>query len=117
MKTGKELGRAIAEAVELKMDGLNYRSKASIAKALGIQPPSLHNWLHTGRVGEERLLKMLHFFSDVTPPQHWGLEDWPNEVHNDPDAHVFIDIKVDVTLPVTIAQQVLELISKNAVET
>jgi len=116
MKQGEELGKAIAEAIELKLDGINYCSKASIARELGIQPPSLHSWLGTGRVSKERLLKLLHFFSDVTPPQHWGLEDWPESVYADPDAHVFVDISVDATLPITVAQEVLELIRKNAIE-
>lgn len=116
MKQGKELGQAITEAVELKIDGIKYRSKAGIARAMGIQPPSLHSWLHTGRVSGDRLARLVQFFADVTTPQHWGLEDWPDEVYADPDAHVFVDIAVNTTLPITVAQQVLELISKNAIE-
>jgi hypothetical protein len=116
MKQGKELGQAIGEAVELKIDGIKYRTKADIARACGVQPPSLHGWVRTGRINGDRLMKVLDIFADVTTPQHWGLEDWPPAVYADPDAHVFVEIAVNTTLPITVAQQVLELISKNAIE-
>lgn len=116
MKQGKELGQAITEAVELKIDGINYRSKASIARALGIEPPSLHSWMRTGRISPHKKMAMLDLFSTVTTPQHWGLEDWPDAVYAEPDAHVFVEIAVNTTLPITVAQQVLELIRKNAIE-
>lgn len=116
MKQGEELGKAIAEAMVLIVDGVKYRSIADVARALGIQPPSLHGWMRTGRISMANKVNMLSLFSSVTPPQHWGLEDWPDSVYVDPDAHVFVDISVDAKLPITVAQEVLELIRKNAIE-
>ena len=116
MKKGKELGQAIAQAVELKIDGIRYKSKADIARALGVEPPSLHTWFKTGRVSANKTSVMLAFFCDVTTPSHWGLEDWPAFVHLDTDAYVFVDVAFDVRLPVGTAQEVLRLISENAVE-
>jgi hypothetical protein len=116
MKQGKELGQAITEAIPLAIDGVRFNTKADVARALGIEPPSLHNWMRTGRISPHKKMAMLDLFSTVTTPQHWGLEDWPNEVYADPDAHVFVEIAVNTTLPITVAQQVLELISKNAIE-
>ena len=116
MKRGEELGKAIAEAVEMVIDGEEFRTKADVARALGIEPPSLHNWMRTGRVSRDRKDQIIRVFSGVTTPQHWGLEDWPDEVYREPDAHVFVDIAVETRLPVSIAQQVLELINKYAVE-
>ena len=95
---------------------MKYKTKADVARALGIEPPSLHNWMRTGRISLKKKMVMLSLFSSVTPPQHWGLEDWPESVYADPDAHVFVDISVDATLPITVAQEVLELIRRNAIE-
>ena len=116
MKQGKELGKAITEALPLVIDGVRFNTKADVARALGIEPPSLHSWMQTGRVSPRKKMALLDLFSTVTPPQHWGLEDWPDEVYADPDAHVFVNISVDAKLPITAAQKVLELISKNAIE-
>jgi hypothetical protein len=79
MKQGPDLAKAIFEAVEMKLDGINYRSKASIARVFGIQPPSLYGWMSTGRVSDGNLRHLLKFFADVTTPQHWGLEKWPHD--------------------------------------
>lgn len=116
MKQGIELGKAIAEALPLVIDGVRFNTKADVARALGIEPPSLHSWMQTGRVSPRKKMALLNLFSTVTTPQHWGLEDWPDAVYADPDAHVFVEIAVNTTLPITVAQQVLELISKNAIE-
>ena len=40
MKQGPDLAKAVSEAVKMKLDGINYRSKASIARVFGIQPPN-----------------------------------------------------------------------------
>ncbi len=116
MKRGEELGKAIAEALELKIDGIKCKSKAEVARALGVQPPSLYGWMARGRISKAKLLQILNFFSDVTTPQHWGLEDWPDAVYVEPDAHLFVSITVEAQLPISIAQQVLQLLHDHAVE-
>lgn len=45
MLKGKELGKAIAEAIQLKLDSNKVKSKKEIAEYFGVQPPSIHDWI------------------------------------------------------------------------
>lgn len=68
MLTGADLGRAIDAARIAK--GL---SRADLARAFGVRPQSVQDWLRRGTVDRDRLIRLLEFFADVVPPSHWGL--------------------------------------------
>lgn len=73
-----KLAQLIKKCVENKL-ALNLAgSKAEIARNFGIQPPSLHSWMSTGRVDRDRIPMLMRYFSDVSRPQDWGLEKWPD---------------------------------------
>lgn len=68
MLTGIPLGQAIAEAIKLK--GV---TPTEVAAHFGIKPPSVHNWMSTGRIGKDKLSRLFQYFSDVVKPDHWGM--------------------------------------------
>lgn len=69
MLTGHELGNALAQAIKRK--GV---SKTEVAVHFGVKPPSVHDWIKHGRIGKQHLTELLHYFSDVVGPVHWGLD-------------------------------------------
>ena len=79
MLNGKELGAAIAAAIQMKIDSGAIRSKAEVAREFEIKPPSLYDWERKGTIDKARLPKLWEYFSDVAGPEHWGLtaEEWP----------------------------------------
>lgn len=68
MLTGKELGDALRIAIEKKAI-----TKKAVADHFGVKPPSVQDWLNFGRIGKKHLNELVSFFSDVVPPEHWGL--------------------------------------------
>lgn len=80
MLTGKELGAAIDAAIRLKIDAGKAASKAEVARHFQIQPPSIHDWIKKGTVSKDKIYALLHYFSDVTGPEHWGMTiaEWPS---------------------------------------
>lgn len=72
MLHGKELGRAIELAIQLKIDSGKAASKIEIARAFGVKPPSLHTWIKSGSIAKQRLPKLWAYFSDVVGLEHWG---------------------------------------------
>lgn len=72
MLHGKELGRAIELAIQLKLESGKAGSKIEIARAFGVKPPSLHTWIKSGSIGKQRLPKLWAYFSDVVGLDHWG---------------------------------------------
>ncbi|WP_049790246.1 hypothetical protein [Pusillimonas sp. T7-7] len=72
MLHGKELGQAIEQAINLKIDSGKVKSKSEIARDFGVKPPSIHNWVNTGTIGKERLPRLWDYFADVVGPEHWG---------------------------------------------
>lgn len=68
MLTGQKLGEALASAIQMK--GV---SKADVARAFGVKPPSVQGWLKNGRISKEHIEKLLTYFSDVVGPEHWGI--------------------------------------------
>lgn len=68
MLTGEKLGNAIREAMRLK--GV---TPTEVAAEFGVKPPSVHDWRKTGRVSKKHLDKLVSYFLDVVPPQHWGI--------------------------------------------
>lgn len=70
MLTGKELGEAIADAIEKK--GV---SKAEVARHFGVKPPSVQDWIKFGRISKRHLDGIFEYFSDVAGPEHWGLTE------------------------------------------
>jgi transcriptional regulator with XRE-family HTH domain len=67
MLTGKELGKAIAEAIRMK--GV---SQAAVARHFGVKPPSVSDWINRGTIDKGKLDDLFAFFRDVVGPEHWG---------------------------------------------
>ncbi len=68
MLTGKKLGEALSKAIKLK--GI---SKAALAREFKVTPPSIQDWIKYGRIAKKHINHLVDFFSDVVPPEHWGL--------------------------------------------
>lgn len=68
MLTGEKLGAAI-ESARIKK-GV---SKAELARAFGVKPPSIQGWINTGRVSKDKVLALVEYFSDSVPPSHFGI--------------------------------------------
>ncbi len=73
MLNGKELGTAIAKAIDLKIASGSISSKAEVAKKFGVKPPSIHDWIKKGTISKDKLPLLWEYFSDVVGPQHWGI--------------------------------------------
>lgn len=87
MLNGKELGRAIAEAIELKIASGSISSKADVARHFKIKPPSVHGWIDKGAISKSKLPELWRYFSDVVGPEHWGLESWPLSINQKDSFH------------------------------
>ena len=46
MLSGKELGRAIEQAIDKKLSIGSAKSKAEIARHFKIKPPSINDWIN-----------------------------------------------------------------------
>lgn len=68
MLTGKELGRAINDAIKRK--GV---SQAQVARHFDIKPPSISDWIKRGTIRKDRIEELVRYFSDVVGPEHWGI--------------------------------------------
>ena len=79
MLTGKELGAAIARAIELK--GV---PKTAVADHFGIRGPSIYDWIKHGRIGKQHLNELVAYFSDVVGPEHWGIATHPGVAASQP---------------------------------
>jgi SOS-response transcriptional repressor LexA len=66
MLTGKELGEAIAQALQQ-----NDKTQADAARFFGVKPPSVTGWIKTGRISKDKLDK-LRAWLVLTPDEHWG---------------------------------------------
>ena len=77
MLSGKELGRAIEQAIEKKLSAGSAKSKAEIARHFKIKPPSIYDWINKGSISKEKLPELWNYFSDVVSPDHWGLQGYP----------------------------------------
>lgn len=70
---GKELGRAIERAIQLKIDAGLVKSRAAVARDLHVEPNVVYGWIRTGSISKERLPELWVYFEDVVGPDHWGL--------------------------------------------
>ena len=77
MLSGKDLGRAIEQAIDKKISIGAAKSKAEIARHFQIKPPSIHDWINKGSISKEKLPELWNYFSDVVGPDHWGLKGYP----------------------------------------
>ncbi|EIX9596861.1 MULTISPECIES: DNA-binding transcriptional repressor RacR [Klebsiella pneumoniae complex] len=77
MLSGKDLGRAIEQAIDKKIAKGSAKSKAEIARHFKIKPPSIHDWINKGSISKEKLPELWNYFSDVVGPEHWGLKGYP----------------------------------------
>lgn len=80
MLKGKEFGKAIGRAIQLKLDSGAVPSKAAIARHFEVQPPSLSDWVKKGSISKDKLPEVWRYFSDVVGPEHWGMSraEWPS---------------------------------------
>jgi hypothetical protein len=77
MLKGKELGKAIETAINLKLASGAVTSKKQIAEHFDVKPPSVHDWIKKGSISKDKLPKLWDYFSDVVKPEHWGLTTIP----------------------------------------
>lgn len=85
MLTGKALGQAIRQAIELKLASGAARTKVEIAKHFGVQPPSLHDWINSGTISKDKLPALWAYFADVVGPEHWGMDHIPARAQVPPE--------------------------------
>jgi len=98
MLKGKELGLAIAKAINLKITSGAIATKTEVARHFGIKPPSLYGWINRGAIAKDKLPELFSYFSDVAGPEHWGLTEnnpfsFDNEKSEDDDLLNFLGIK------------------------
>lgn len=94
MLTGAQLGKAIREAIKLKIDSGAARTKKEIADHFDVRPPSIHDWINRGTIDKGKLSELWRYFSDVVGPSHWGLEKFPDSEDESEHARVpLIDAK------------------------
>lgn len=75
LKTGKELAKAIREAVDIALAEGPYKTKKEIADQLGITQPSLQSWMKNGTIGKDKLVTLWTFFLPYVGLEHWGFPD------------------------------------------
>ena len=68
MLEGKELGRALSIAMDIKGVG-----PTELAAVFGVKPPSVSDWKARGCISKRHLPGVIQFFSDVVTPEHWGM--------------------------------------------
>lgn len=56
MLKGKELGKAINVAINLKIQSGAIRSKADVAAHFGVKPPSIYDWIRRGTISKDKLI-------------------------------------------------------------
>lgn len=77
MLSGKDLGRAIEQAINKKIASGSVKSKVEVARHFKVQPPSIYDWIKKGSISKDKLPELWRFFSDVVGPEHWGLNEYP----------------------------------------
>lgn len=82
MLTGKELGQAIRQAVELKDAAERKAGRpgvrlVDVAAHFSVKPPSVQDWINKGTISKDKLPQLWLYFSDVVGPEHWGLASFP----------------------------------------
>jgi SOS-response transcriptional repressor LexA len=82
MLKGKELGRAIAKAIELKIASGAIATKTEVARHFGIKTPSIYGWIKRGAISKDKLPELWNYFSDVVGSEHWGLDKYPTTRHD-----------------------------------
>lgn len=84
MLKSKELGRAIEQAIKLKIASGAAKSKTEIAIHFGIKPPSIYDWINKGSISKDKLPELWTYFSDVVDLTHWGIQknDIPDPFNN-----------------------------------
>ena len=75
IKSGKELGKAIREAVNMAIASGDFSSQAEIARKFSVHPTSLQTWMSQGTIKKERLVELWSFFLPYVGLDHWGLPD------------------------------------------
>lgn len=75
MLNGKDLGRAIEQAINKKLISGSVKSKTEIARHFNVKLPSIYDWIKKGSISKDKLPELWSYFSDVVGPEHWGLKE------------------------------------------
>ncbi|ENY6787219.1 hypothetical protein ACF1CY_004757 [Providencia rettgeri] len=75
MLNGKDLGRAIEQAINKKLASGSVKSKTEIARHFNVKLPSIYDWIKKGSISKDKLPELWSYFSDVVGPEHWGLKE------------------------------------------
>lgn len=75
MLNGKDLGRAIEQAINKKLSSGSVKSKTEIARHFNVKLPSIYDWIKKGSISKDKLPELWSYFSDVVGPEHWGLKE------------------------------------------
>ena len=75
MLNGKDLGRAIEQAINKKLASGSVKSKTEIARHFNVNLPSIYDWIKKGSISKDKLPELWSYFSDVVGPEHWGLKE------------------------------------------
>lgn len=80
MLNKQELGKAIGDAIKLKIATGAIKTQAEVAAHFNIKPPSISDWKAKGTIAKSRIPELFRYFSDVAGPKHWGLSEaeWPS---------------------------------------
>ncbi|HGM9795839.1 TPA: hypothetical protein ACKREB_001810 [Proteus mirabilis] len=76
MLNGKDLGRAIEQAINKKLSSGSVKSKTEIARHFNVKLPSIYDWIKKGSISKDKLPELWSYFSDVVGPEHWGLKEF-----------------------------------------
>jgi len=72
MLSGPELAAAFTEAMRLKKEK-SHVTQQQLATEFGVKQASISEWGKNGRIAKKHLNRLVDYFSDVVPPEHWGL--------------------------------------------
>lgn len=113
MLKGKEFGKAIGDAIDLKLKGGHVKTKAAIARHFNMKPPSLIDWVKKGSVAKDKLPELWRYFSDVAGPKHWGMEpgEWPAELSTANDSSLPSNAVISKKRPPTKREQRIDAIT------
>ncbi|VTQ22480.1 Rac prophage; putative DNA-binding transcriptional regulator [Escherichia coli] len=77
MLSGKDLGRAIEQAINKKIASGSVKSKAEVARHFKVQPPSIYDWIKKGSISKDKLPELWRSFLMLLVQSIGGLTNTP----------------------------------------
>lgn len=71
MKNGAELARLIEYGISKFIESGHAKSKAEIARTLGVSPPSISDWEREGKISREHFFSLAHLLRNTISPDQW----------------------------------------------